>query len=74
MLTQNHANPAKPTVRRMTISLFLLRAAEMGIKINDLPFYTVGEIFGMNIEKGNDHEEYPQQGTSADITRLFGGI
>ena len=46
----------------------------MGIKINDLPFYTVGEIFGMNIEKGNDHEEYPQQGTSADITRLFGGI
>ena len=46
----------------------------MGIKINDLPFYTVGEIFGMNIEKGNDHEEYPQQATSADITRLFGGI
>ena len=58
----------------MTVSLFLLRAAEMGIKINDLPFYTVGEIFGMNIEKSNDHEEYPQQATSADISRVFGGI
>lgn len=46
----------------------------MGIKIEDLPYYTVGEIFSMNIEKGNDHEEYPQQATNADINRLFGGI
>ncbi len=71
---QRLGNPAKPTVRKMTIGLFLLRAAEMGIKIKDLPFYTVGEIFSMNIEKGNDHEEYPQQATNADINRLFGGI
>lgn len=71
---QNLGNPVNPTVRKMTIGLYLLRAAEMGVKINDLPFYTAGEIFSMNIEKGNDHEEYPQQATSADISRLFGGI
>ncbi len=57
----------------MTIGLYLLRAAEMGIKIQDLPYYTTGEIFDMNIEKSNDHEEYPQEATSEDIDRLFGG-
>lgn len=65
--------PAKPTVRKMTSGLFLLRAAELGIRIEDLVYYTIGDIFDMVIERGNDHEEYPQEATSADIKRLFGG-
>lgn len=57
----------------MTVGLFLLRAAELGIKVNDLEYYEVGDIFDMIIERSNDHEEYPQQATDSDIKRLFGG-
>lgn len=57
----------------MTIGLYLLRAAEFGLKISDLEEYTIGELTDMMIEKHNDTQEYPQKGTNADIKRMFGG-
>lgn len=64
--------PSKPTVRPQTLGIYLLRAAELGIRITDLGDYTLGEITDMIIEKANDYEEYPQQATSEDIKRFFG--
>ena len=64
--------PIAPTARESTLGVFLLRAAELGIKITDLGDYTLGEITDMIIEKQNDYEEYPEMAEKADIHRFFG--
>lgn len=64
--------PIKPTARESTLGVFLLRAAELGIKITDLGDYTLGEITDMIIERANDYEEYPEEAQGADIHRFFG--
>lgn len=52
--------------------MFLLRAAELGIKITDLGDYTLGEITDMMIERANDNEEYPELAEATDIRTFFG--
>lgn len=59
------------TTRPMTTSLFQLRALELGIKKQDLRYYTAGQIFGLLIERANDKYEYPKKATQADIEKLF---
>ena len=55
----------------MTTSLFQLRALELGIKKQDLRFYSCGQIFGLLTEKENDHYDWPLVATQADIEALF---
>jgi hypothetical protein len=55
----------------MTTSLFQLRALELGIKKQDLRFYSCGQIFGLLTEKENDHFDWPRIATQADIEALF---
>ena len=64
--------PGRPTVRESTIGVYLLRAAELGIKITDLGNYHLGEITDMIIEKNNDYEEYPELAQESDIKKFFG--
>jgi hypothetical protein len=55
----------------MTTSLFQLRALELGIRKQDLRFYTCGQIFGILTEKENDKFQWPKRATQADIDALF---
>lgn len=55
----------------MTTSLFQLRALELGIKKQDLRFYSCGQIFGLLTERANDKYEWPRLATQADINALF---
>jgi hypothetical protein len=64
--------PVKPTARKSTLGIYLLRAAELGITVTDLGDYTLGEITDMIIEKANDYEEYPEVMETQDIHRFFG--
>lgn len=59
------------TIRPMTTSLFQLRALELGIRKQDLRFYTCGQIFGILMEKSNDNYEWPRKATQDDINALF---
>lgn len=57
----------------MTTALFLLRAAQLGISIQDLDLLTVGMVFDMVTEKINDTEgEYARVATQEDIDNWFG--
>ena len=61
------------TTRDMTTALFLLRAAQLGISIQDLDLLTVGMVFDMMTEKINDTEgEYARVATQEDIDNWFG--
>lgn len=62
---------AAATIRPMTTSLFQLRALELGIKKQDLRFYSCGQIFGILTERSNDNYDWPKMATQADIDALF---
>lgn len=62
---------AAATIRPMTTSLFQLRALELGIRKQDLRFYSCGQIFGILTERSNDNFDWPKLATQADIDALF---
>lgn len=62
---------AAATIRPMTTSLFQLRALELGIRKQDLRFYTCGQILGILTERSNDNYDWPKMATQADIDALF---
>lgn len=62
---------AAATIRPMTTSLFQLRALELGIRKQDLRFYSCGQIFGILTERSNDNFDWPKMATQADIDALF---
>jgi len=62
---------AAATIRPMTTSLFQLRALELGIRKQDLRFYSCGQIFGILTERSNDNYDWPKMATQADIDALF---
>lgn len=55
----------------MTTSLFQLRALELGIRKQDLRFYSCGQIFALLTERANDKYDWPRKATQADINNLF---
>lgn len=48
----------------------MLRVAEMGISFRDLALVTVGMIFDMMTESGNDNYKYSYKATQADFDRF----
>lgn len=50
----------------------MLRCAELGLNADELDQMTMGMVFDMIIEKGNDHEKYNYKATQADIDAFFG--
>lgn len=50
----------------------MLRCAELGLSANDLDSMTVGMVYDMLIERGNDGEKYPYKATQDDINNFFG--
>lgn len=51
----------------------MLRCAELGLSKEDLDDMTMGMVYDMLIEKGNDHERYHYKATQEDINKFFGG-
>lgn len=54
----------------MTTALFLLRAKEIGLSLDELDELEIGEVFDMYAEKSNDAEEYPELATQEDFDKF----
>lgn len=55
----------------MTTTLFQLRALELGIRKQDLHYYSCGQIFALLTERQNDNYDWPLKASQADIDALF---
>lgn len=54
----------------MNLALFLLRAYQMGLSLDDLDCLELGTVYDMMTEAGNDSCEYALVATPEDIARL----
>lgn len=45
----------------------MLRCAELGLSDEMLGSVTMGMVYDLLIERGNDHEEYPDMATQEDF-------
>ena len=62
--------------RPLTAALFYLRCLQLGLSISDTDLLSIGEIFDMVIEAGNDQEDDKdtvRQATQADFDRFKRG-
>lgn len=50
----------------------MLRCAQLGLTDEALSDMTLGMVYDLITEQGNDGEEYPYEGTQEDIRRIFG--
>ena len=50
----------------------MLRCQELHLSGDDLDDMTMGMVYDMIIERGNDHAEYKYKATQDDINKLFG--
>lgn len=62
----------RPTTRQFNTAVFILRAIQIGLRIDDLYIFTFGEVMDLVTEAGNDREQYDYKATEQDIRRLFG--
>ena len=54
----------------MTTALFLLRAYQIGMKLDDLDDLEAGTVFDIMTEAGNDEFKYKQVATQNDFDRF----
>lgn len=72
----NHVGTRKKirrTTREPNGAIFMLRCAELGLSDSALNNMSMGMVFDMFTEKGNDEHKYPYQATQEDIYKFFGG-
>jgi hypothetical protein len=50
----------------------MLRCAELGLSDEALSGMTIGMVYDLLTEQGNDQEEYPVKADQEDIERMFG--
>ena len=62
----------RPTVREPNGAIFMLRCAHFGLSDEALKNMTMGMVYDMLTEEGNDREEYPIEATQEDIKSFFG--
>lgn len=62
----------RPTTREPSGAMFMLRCAELNLSDEALSGMTMGMVYDMYTEKGNDREEYPIKATQGDIDAFFG--
>ena len=53
----------------MTLGLFLLRAVQMGLRMDDLDSLEYGTVYDMMTESSNDDEHYDYVATQEDFDR-----
>lgn len=60
----------RPTDREQTTALYLLRAYQLGLRLDDLSNLSYGMVMDMMVEHGNDNAEYTQLATQADFDKF----
>ena len=50
--------------------MFILRALQAGLRIEDLGMLEIGTVTDIIIESGNDHAEYSYVATQEDFNRF----
>lgn len=50
----------------------MLRCAHFGLSDEALSSMTMGMVYDMLTEEGNDREEYPYEATADDVKAFFG--
>lgn len=60
-------------MREPTGATFMLRCAELHLSDEALDGMSIGMVYDMLIEKGNDEYQYNYKATQEDIHRFFGG-
>lgn len=51
----------------------MLRCAELGLTCEDLDEMTMGMVYDMITEKGNDHEKYDKKAPAGSMAAFFRG-
>nr|DAL97507.1 MAG TPA: hypothetical protein [Caudoviricetes sp.] len=54
----------------MTTPLFLLRAVQLGVSIQDMDLLTIGLILDMYTESANDNIKYPDIASQEDFDKF----
>lgn len=62
----------RATVREPNGAIFMLRCAKLGLSDEALSTMTMGMVYDMLTEEGNDREEWPLEGTAEDVRAFFG--
>ncbi len=62
----------RATVRKPNGAIYMLRCAHFGLSDQALESMTMGMVYDMLTEEGNDREEYPYEATQEDIRSFFG--
>lgn len=60
-------------MREPTGATFMLRCTELNLSDDALAGMTMGMVYDMLIEKGNDDYKYNYKATQDDIRAFFGG-
>lgn len=58
-------------MREPNIAIYMLRCVELGLSLEMMERITVGDVYDMLTEKGNDNEDYPLAATQDDIDGFF---
>lgn len=62
----------RATVRKPNGAIYMLRCAHFGLSDQALENMTMGMVYDMLTEEGNDREEYPIEANQDDIRSFFG--
>jgi len=60
----------RATDRDLTTALYILRAVQVGLHVNDLDALDMGDVMDIITESSNDSAEYNQVATQADFDRF----
>ena len=60
----------RPSARKESTALFLLRCIQLGLSMDDLDKLTMGMIYDIMIERSNDEYEWPEEATLEDIMKF----
>ena len=60
----------RATDRDLTTALYILRAVQVGLHVNDLDALDMGDVMDIITESSNDGAEYKQVATQADFDRF----
>ena len=60
----------RPTDRKMTTTLFLLRCVQLGLSIGELDLLTIGMVNDMLAESRNDECKYATLADQSDFDRF----
>lgn len=61
----------RPTTRETSWALFYLRCVQLGLSDDALAEMTMGMVYEMLTERGNDQLSYPYKATQEDIETFF---